>query len=71
MASAGIALTRAAIATAVVYRGRLVIGFLTSFFPLLLMAVWLTVVAGNGPPRAVGRHRTSLPTTRPRRSCGT
>lgn len=35
---------------AVAYRGRMVVWFLTGFFPLLLMAVWLTVVADNGPP---------------------
>jgi len=29
----------------------LLVGLLTDFFPFLLMAVWLTVVAGSGPPR--------------------
>lgn len=51
VAAACLALTRAAVSAAAAYRGRLVAGFLTSFFPLLLMAVWLTVVAGSGPPR--------------------
>ncbi|MEV4118515.1 ABC-2 family transporter protein [Micromonospora sp. NPDC049645] len=45
------ALTRAAATTATAYRGRLLAGLLTTFFPLLLMAVWLTVVATSGPPR--------------------
>lgn len=35
---------------ALAYRGRMVVWFLTGFFPLLLMAVWLTVVAEGGPP---------------------
>lgn len=44
-------LTRSSLQTALAYRGRVVIWFLTGFFPLLLMAVWLTVIAGSGPPR--------------------
>ena len=44
-------LVRSSALVALAYRGRVVIWFLTGFFPLLLMAVWLTVVAGNGPPR--------------------
>jgi len=45
------ALVRSSAQVALVYRGRMVVWFLTGFFPLLLMAVWLTVVAGSGPPR--------------------
>ena len=44
-------LVRASTQVAIAYRGRMVVWFLTGFFPLLLMAVWLTVVAGSGPPR--------------------
>ena len=44
-------LTRSSTLAVLAYRGRLLVGFLTDFFPLLLMAVWLTVVAGSGPPR--------------------
>lgn len=44
-------LLRSSTLVALAYRGRIVIWFLTGFFPLLLMAVWLTVVAGSGPPR--------------------
>ena len=35
---------------AVTYRGRMVLWVLSGFFPLLLMAVWLTVVDESGPP---------------------
>ena len=44
-------LTRSSALAVLAYRGRLLVGLLTDFFPLLLMAVWLTVVAGSGPPR--------------------
>lgn len=35
---------------AVTYRGRMVLWVVSGFFPLLLMAVWLTVSAQSGPP---------------------
>ncbi|PGH44693.1 hypothetical protein COO58_09845 [Micromonospora sp. WMMA1996] len=44
------ALARGGTLVAVTYRGRLVLRVLTGFFPLLMMAVWLTVVAEAGPP---------------------
>ncbi|MEU8265217.1 ABC-2 family transporter protein [Micromonospora sp. NPDC048999] len=44
------ALVRSATLVAVTYRGRIVLSVLTAFFPLLTMAVWLTVVAEGGPP---------------------
>jgi ABC-2 type transport system permease protein len=44
------ALVRSATQVALTYRGRALLGLLTGFFPLLLMAVWLTVVAEGGPP---------------------
>ena len=44
-------LARSSSQAVLAYRGRLAVGFLTDIFPLLLMAVWLTVVAGSGPPR--------------------
>ena len=51
MLSAYVSLARASTLSVLAYRGRFVLGIVTSFFPLLLMAVWLTVVAGSGPPR--------------------
>ncbi|WP_238006537.1 ABC-2 family transporter protein [Dactylosporangium sp. AC04546] len=44
------ALVRSATLVAATYRGRVVLSVLTGFFPLLTMAVWLTVVAEGGPP---------------------
>jgi ABC-2 type transport system permease protein len=44
-------LVRASLSTALAYRGRVALNLVTSFFPFLLLAVWLTVVAGGGPPR--------------------
>lgn len=44
------ALVRSSAQAALTYRGRLVVGLLTDVFPLLLLAVWLTVVASSGPP---------------------
>ncbi|MGI5237289.1 ABC transporter permease [Dactylosporangium sp. CA-139066] len=41
---------RSATLVAAAYRGRVVLSVLTGFFPLLTMAVWLTVVAEGGPP---------------------
>jgi len=43
-------LVRSATQLAVTYRGRTILGVITGFFPLLTMAVWLTVVAEAGPP---------------------
>ncbi|MCY7399868.1 MAG: ABC-2 family transporter protein [Nocardioides sp.] len=43
-------LVRASVQVAVTYRGRIVLWVVSGFFPLLLMAVWLTVVAQSGPP---------------------
>ena len=43
-------LVRSSAQVAVTYRGRMVLWVLSGFFPLLLMAVWLTVVAESGPP---------------------
>ncbi|MEV6812163.1 ABC-2 family transporter protein [Micromonospora sp. NPDC051296] len=43
-------LVRSATLVAATYRGRIVLSLLTAFFPLLTMAVWLTVVAEGGPP---------------------
>ncbi|RSM74889.1 hypothetical protein DMB66_00680 [Actinoplanes sp. ATCC 53533] len=43
-------LVRSAALVAVTYRGRTILGVITGFFPLLTMAVWLTVVAEAGPP---------------------
>lgn len=43
-------LVRSSIQVAVTYRARMAIWLVTGFFPLLLMAVWLTVVDGGGPP---------------------
>lgn len=45
-----VGLVRASVQVAVTYRGRMVLWVLSGFFPLLLMAVWLTVVAQSGPP---------------------
>jgi ABC-2 type transport system permease protein len=44
-------LVRSSSLAVLAYRGRLLVGFLTDFFPFLLLAVWLTVVAGGGAPR--------------------
>jgi ABC-2 type transport system permease protein len=44
-------LVRSATLVAATYRGRVVLSVLTGFFPLLTMAVWLTVVAEGGPPQ--------------------
>ncbi|MFE9692116.1 ABC transporter permease [Micromonospora sp. NPDC005806] len=43
-------LVRSATLVASTYRGGVVLSLLTGFFPLLTMAVWLTVVAEGGPP---------------------
>lgn len=43
-------LVRSSVQVALTYRGRMVLWVVTGFFPLLLMAVWLTVVAESGPP---------------------
>ena len=43
-------MVRSAVQVAVTYRGRMVLWVVSGFFPLLLMAVWLTVVAESGPP---------------------
>jgi viologen exporter family transport system permease protein len=43
-------LVRNAVQVALTYRGRMALWVLSGFFPLLLMAVWLTVVAEGGPP---------------------
>lgn len=43
-------LVRGAVLVALTYRGRLVLWLVSAFFPLLLMAVWLTVVEQSGPP---------------------
>lgn len=43
-------LLRSSTQVALTYRGRMVLWFLSGFFPLLLMTVWLTVVAESGPP---------------------
>lgn len=43
-------LVRSSVQVAVTYRGRMVLWVLSGFFPLLLMAVWLTVVEQSGPP---------------------
>lgn len=43
-------LVRSSVQVAVTYRGRMVLWVVSGFFPLLLMAVWLTVVAESGPP---------------------
>jgi ABC-2 type transport system permease protein len=48
--SAYAGLARSSVQVALTYRGRLVLWVLSGFFPLLLMAVWLTVVAESGPP---------------------
>lgn len=42
-------LLRAGVQVELTYRGRILIGILTGVFPLLLMAVWLTVVDQAGP----------------------
>ncbi len=44
-------LVRSSTQVGLAYRGQVIVSLLTGFFPLLLMAVWLTVVAGSGPPR--------------------
>lgn len=43
------AMLRSGVLVALSYRGRLVLWFVSGLFPLLLMAVWLTVVQGTGP----------------------
>jgi ABC-2 type transport system permease protein len=43
-------MVRSSVQVAVTYRGRMVLWVVSGFFPLLLMAVWLTVVAESGPP---------------------
>ena len=43
-------MVRSSVQVAVTYRGRMVLWVLSGFFPLLLMAVWLTVVDESGPP---------------------
>ncbi|MGL5864184.1 MAG: ABC transporter permease, partial [Phycicoccus sp.] len=43
-------LARSSVQVAVTYRGRMVLWVVSGVFPLLLMAVWLTVVAESGPP---------------------
>ncbi len=43
-------LVRSGVQVGLTYRGRMVLSVVTGFFPLLLMAVWLTVVAESGPP---------------------
>ncbi|MFC7545920.1 ABC transporter permease [Plantactinospora sp. GCM10030261] len=43
-------MVRGAVQTALTYRTRLLLSVVGGFFPLLLMGVWLTVVAENGPP---------------------
>lgn len=43
-------LVRSSVQAALAYRGRMVLWLITGFFPFLLMAVWLTVVAESGPP---------------------
>lgn len=50
LAGAYAGMTRSAVQVALTYRGRMVLWLLAGFFPLLLMAVWLTVVAESGPP---------------------
>jgi ABC-2 type transport system permease protein len=49
-AAACLGLVRSSAQVAVTYRGRMVLWVVSGFFPLLLMAVWLTVVAQSGPP---------------------
>ena len=48
--SAYAGLARSSVQVALTYRGRMVLWVLSGFFPLLLMAVWLTVVDESGPP---------------------
>ena len=48
--SAYAGLVRSSVQVALTYRGRMVLWALSGFFPLLLMAVWLTVVDESGPP---------------------
>lgn len=50
MPSAWAGLVRSSVQVALTYRGRMVLWVLSGFFPLLLMAVWLTVVDESGPP---------------------
>lgn len=50
LSSAYAGLVRSSMQVAVTYRGRMVLWVLSGFFPLLLMAVWLTVVDESGPP---------------------
>lgn len=51
-------LLRAAVQEALTYRGRMLLWLLTGLFPLLLMAVWLTVVDSTGP--AAGWDRSDF-----------
>ncbi|MFB9236810.1 ABC transporter permease [Plantactinospora siamensis] len=44
-------LVRSATLVALTYRGRMALWVLAGTFPLLTMAVWLTVVAEGGPPQ--------------------
>lgn len=48
--SAYAGLVRCSVQVALTYRGRMVLWAISGFFPLLLMAVWLTVVDESGPP---------------------
>ncbi|MEU1837833.1 ABC transporter permease [Micromonospora chersina] len=43
-------LVRSAALVGATYRGQVALSLLTAFFPLLTMAVWLTVVEEGGPP---------------------
>lgn len=49
-------LLRVGVATALAYRVRLGVSILTSLFPLVLMAVWLTLVDEVGPAQDWGRE---------------
>ena len=57
--SAYAGLVRSSVQVAVTYRGRMVLWVLSGFFPLLLMAVWLTVVEESGPPAGWKRTPSS------------
>ena len=50
VAGAYAGMVRSSAQLAVTYRGRMALWVLSGFFPLLLMAVWLTVVDESGPP---------------------
>lgn len=45
-----VGLVRSSVQVALTYRGRMLLWVVGGFFPLLLMAVWLTLVARSGPP---------------------